>query len=63
MESPEKSGWGWPGAARKAHYFADGAAISLCGKWLYTGPLTRNQEGKSPDDCAACTRILESKGE
>lgn len=50
-------GWGWPGAAKKAHYFND-SARSLCGRWLYTGPLTRNQTGSSPDDCAACTKEL-----
>lgn len=50
------SGWGWPVASRKAHYF-EGAPRSLCGKWLYTGPL--NNEGaerSGPDDCAECRR-------
>jgi hypothetical protein len=51
-------GWGWPGAAKKAHYFADGGIISLCRRWMYRGPLTVNQEGASPDDCVACTREL-----
>lgn len=52
-----RSGWAWPGAAKKAHYFDD-SAISLCGKWMYTGPLTANQGDSSPDDCVACTRLL-----
>jgi hypothetical protein len=51
-------GWGFPGASRKAHYFVGWE--SLCGRWLYQGPLTPNQsDAKSPDDCAACRRKLE----
>jgi hypothetical protein len=30
-------GWGWPGLAKKAHYFV--ASESLCRKWLFTGAL------------------------
>lgn len=30
-------GWGFPLLAKKGHYFAEGEAISLCGKWMYTG--------------------------
>ena len=52
----ELKGWGWPGASRKAHYFI--GAMSLCRKWMYTGPLTANQGASSPDDCAACTKLL-----
>lgn len=53
------AGWGWPGAARKAHYFEAGEVVSLCGKWMYTGTLTGNQGPPGgPDDCKECTRRL-----
>jgi hypothetical protein len=41
------------------HYFEDG--ISLCGKWMFSGNLTPNQEGSSPDDCASCRKKLAAK--
>lgn len=49
------AGWGWPGNARKAHYFARGEYIALCGRWMYTGPRDTS-DGPSPDDCAECRR-------
>lgn len=50
-------GWGFPGGSRKAHYFV--GTMSLCRKWgFYTGPLTKNQDGSSPDDCVVCAREL-----
>lgn len=49
-------GWGWGPNSRKAHYFTGG--LSLCRRWGYVGPLTQNQEGSRPDDCAECTRRL-----
>lgn len=53
-------GWGFPGGSRKAHYFV--GTVSLCRKWgFYHGPLTANQEGTSPDDCAGCRRALENR--
>ena len=55
-----RSGWGFPGASRKAHYFHNDVR-SLCGKWLYSGQLTTNQsDAKSPDDCAECRRLFDS---
>lgn len=60
----EKAGWGFPGAARKAHYFEDGEIISVCRKWMYSGPLTVNQnmgEKPGPDDCVACFKIAKKK--
>ena len=48
------SGWGWPGNAKKAHYFVDGR--SLCGRWLFFGQPTQNQGASSPDDCRECAR-------
>ena len=58
--SARGSGWGFPGASRKAHYFHHDAR-SLCMKWLYSGPLTSNQsDAKSPDDCADCRKRYET---
>ncbi len=48
-------GWGWPLAAKKAHYYKEGDAVSLCGRWAYSGPRT-NEVKSSPDDCKDCTR-------
>jgi hypothetical protein len=46
-------GWGWPGLAKKAHYFVKGR--SLCGKWLFTGDSEGKElEFRGDDDCAAC---------
>jgi len=49
-------GWAWPGLARKAHFFREGR--SLCGRWLYTGPLCQNQveDDMAPgrEDCWKC---------
>lgn len=55
----EVEGWGWPLRSRKAHYFVK--SRSLCGRWMYTGELTRNQAAGSPDDCKACARKLEKR--
>ena len=53
-------GWGFPGLARKAHYFVEGKA--LCGKWAYTGSLDgSNPEIKGPDDCVACRRKYDER--
>lgn len=52
-----QAGWGWPAQSRKSHYFPDGEAISLCRKWMYTGPRD-NESFESSDDCAACRRKL-----
>ncbi len=52
--------WRWPHTSRKAHLFPSDDAISLCGKWLFTG---RSQGEFDPsakrgsDDCAACDKI------
>ena len=53
---PSGMAWGWPGAARKAHVFADGR--SLCLKWMYTGPSDGVAIGERPqqDDCVPCHR-------
>jgi hypothetical protein len=52
------AGWGWPGLAKKAHYFEDDYA--LCGKWLFTG-ATVDSNHDSPDNCATCRRKLQPK--
>lgn len=50
------AGWAWPPAARKAHYYLAGEAISVCGTWMYTG--AREDSATGPDDCAKCKRIV-----
>jgi hypothetical protein len=52
------AGWGWPGLARKAHFFEEGMWISLCGKWMYAGPRDPDTS-TSKDDCVSCRRKLE----
>ena len=51
-------GWGWPGNAKKAHYFV--GSRSLCGKWLYLGSLEQGNDD-SPDNCAVCKRKLKKR--
>ena len=53
----DKSGWGFPGLAKKAHYFI--GMRSLCRKWMYGGALEPDN-GPSPDDCKECRKSLES---
>ena len=48
-------GWGWPANSRKSHYFQEGEAISVCGKWMFTGQRERDSF-ESSDDCASCRR-------
>lgn len=55
------AGWGFPGSARKAHYFEAGDAISICGRWMYTGPREEETGTRSPSDCGACVKKLELK--
>lgn len=52
------AGWGWPGSARKAHWFDDGQATSLCGRWMFTGHRTPGPGSQSNDDCSACWKKL-----
>lgn len=55
MNDLDHCGWGFPGCTRKAHYFAKGEVISLCGKVMYTG--AREDFGHaSPDNCCECKR-------
>jgi len=50
-------GWGWPGRARKAHFFLQGSPISSCGRWLYTGIREDIDLGDaSADKCPTCER-------
>ena len=49
-----KEGWGFPLNAKKSHYFING--VSLCRRWMYGGPLERNDE--SPDNCKECIKRL-----
>jgi len=54
MASEQRIGWGWPVLSRKAHFF-NNDAVSICRRWMYTGPVDRG-DFKSIDDCAACRR-------
>ena len=49
------AGWGWPGASRKAHYFAEGASTSLCHGWAFTGSRFDEHDAHS-DNCKDCAR-------
>jgi len=54
----QKPGWRWPERSRKAHFFGEDGR-SLCGKWLFFGPLLGTQTigmKAGPDDCAECYR-------
>jgi hypothetical protein len=52
-------GWGFPLLSKKAHYFKPDMR-SLCGKWLYSGELTKDDGKKGPDDCALCRKRLDA---
>ena len=60
MDDTIHDGWKFPDLSRKAHYYKEGGAISLCRKWLYTGPFCKSQgtlgESPGPDDCRVCHR-------
>jgi len=55
VEFKNGEGWGAPGNSQKWHYFRGG--MSLCGRWMYAGPLD-GEDGwvVSADDCAVCVR-------
>lgn len=55
----EREGWGFPGTARKCHYFVD--TMSLCGKWGFYHGYLDTSSTKSPDDCLECRRKLEAR--
>ena len=52
-------GWGFPLNSRKAHYFVDG--FSLCGKWMFLGPMENYQGKSSPDDCKSCEKKMKKR--
>ena len=54
-------GWGFPMLARKAHWFDEGEATSVCGKWMYTGVRSGRADEPGPDDCATCRKILRKR--
>jgi hypothetical protein len=58
MSEAEKrgEGWGWPGLAKKAHYFSRDLR-SLCGRWGYGGHLEQGNDD-SIDNCVECKRRL-----
>lgn len=60
MNETDKQGWGWPGSAKKAHYFKAGESTSICGKWWYVG-FRSDDMHDHPDNCAACMRKREKQ--
>ena len=55
---PRSEGWNWLSNSRKWHYFRDGR--SLCQQYMLLGSNADAQTGNdmSPDNCAACRRVL-----
>lgn len=51
----QRIGWGWPGASRKPHFFFE-SFQSLCGKWVYLGPVGTALDPGRESDCAACRK-------
>ena len=56
--------WRWPWNARKAHIYEESDSISLCGRWLFTGPdqpfgALGDKPGK--EDCAPCWRAAKKR--
>ena len=56
------AGWGFPANARKRHFFTQGAAVSLCGRWLFLGLRAPDPGQATRDDCVPCRRALERSG-
>jgi hypothetical protein len=60
----QRRGWGKPYDSKKWHYFE--GMMALCGRWIYGGPLDKDDVLDSPDNCAACVkkraRQLQSAG-
>jgi len=55
-----EEGWGWPGASKKAHYFAEGDTRSICMRWMYGGPREQGNDD-SRDNCAECRKRLKKR--
>lgn len=53
------AGWGFPGTARKAHYFHTEEITSVCGRWMYSGPREPETGLRSRSDCVACVKVVE----
>jgi hypothetical protein len=60
-------GWWFPLNSRKAHYFAEGQAVSLCGRWRCLGNPEKEDYGhESADNCKECMKrraAIAKKGE
>ncbi|HEY3591901.1 MAG TPA: hypothetical protein VGL07_17810 [Buttiauxella sp.] len=52
------AGWARPLNSRKHHFFKEGEAVSICGKWMLVNPVREPDTFESPDDCLACRRKL-----
>lgn len=55
-------GWGFPASGRRFHYFDRGETISICGRWMFTGPRDPGYStGPGPEDCKACWKVLDKR--
>ncbi|HEX8312762.1 MAG TPA: hypothetical protein VF614_15680 [Chthoniobacteraceae bacterium] len=54
-----KQGWAWPPISRKAHYFPEGEATSLCNGVAFTGGTREDDNHHSGDNCKQCMRRRE----
>lgn len=62
MISVEEEGWAWPSNSRRWHYFV--GSLSLCNKWMFTGPLQGDFSGVDrSDDCLVCSKRLVKRQE
>ena len=61
--SEKRQGWGFPGNAKKAHYFiieeGYSMADSLCGRWGFFGGSLFDEHHDHPLNCKACMRKRE----
>lgn len=55
MPNIDNKGWGFPTLSKKAHFFNSGEAISLCGKWMFTG-VRIDEWHEHPENCATCMK-------
>lgn len=62
MSTPDKprEGWHRPPQSRKFHWFIDGGARSLCGRFgfAFGADLQANDIGSTQDDCRECAKKL-----
>lgn len=50
-------GWAQPVLSHTAHLFREDALASICGGWVFTGPL----RDSLPHQCPTCTRLARQR--